>query len=150
MTDLPLTITEAAAALRGGEITSVELTQRVFKQADRLDDALGVYLCRMDETVLEEAAKADKELAAGIDKGPLQGIPLGVKDIIATDGAPTTANSRVLDPAWGQRDDATVVKKLRAAGAIMLGKTGLWEFATGWPDPETGFPIARNPWDTAR
>ena len=57
---------------------------------------------------------------------------------------------RVLDPAWGQRDDATVVKKLRAAGAVITGKLGLHEYATGWPDPDTGFRIPKNPWDLAR
>ncbi len=101
MTELPVTISDAAAALRSGRLTSVELTQETFKRADRLDDALGVYLRRMDESALVEAAQADKELAAGVDKGPLQGIPLGIKDIIATDNAPTTAQSLVLDPAWG-------------------------------------------------
>src|SRR5205823_4142367 len=59
-------------------------------------------------------------------------------------------NSRVLDRAWGQRDDATVVKKLREAGAVIIGKLGLHEFALGWPDPDTGFPISKNPWDLTR
>src|SRR5207248_2111224 len=70
--------------------------------------------------------------------------------IIATNDAPSTANSRVLDPAWGDRADATVVRKLRDAGAIVLGKLGLHEFAIGWPDPSTGFRIPKNPWDLSR
>src|SRR5262249_59078659 len=93
------------------------------------------------------ARQADADFAAGVDRGPLQGIPIGVKDIIATKDAPTTANSRVLDRAWGQRDDATVVKKLRAAGAVIIGKLGLHEYAIGWPDPDTGFRIPKNPRD---
>ena len=96
------------------------------------------------------ARAADADFARGVDRGPLQGIPLGIKDLLATRDAPTTANSRVLDPAWGQRADATVVRKLREAGAVLMGKTVLHEFAIGWPDPATGFPIARNPWDPAR
>src|SRR5690348_8408923 len=123
MTDQPLTITQAAAAIRARELTSVELTQMTIKRADRVDDALGVYLHRMDESALDEAARADKDLAAGVDRGPLQGIPLGVKDIIATDEAPTTAQSLILDPAWGERGDGPVMKRLRAAGAVITGKT---------------------------
>ncbi|MGI9149655.1 MAG: amidase family protein [Chloroflexota bacterium] len=99
MNDLPLTISDAAAALHRGELTSVELTQATFERADRLDPALGVYLRRMDDSALAEARQADTDLSNGIDKGPLQGIPLGIKDIIATDNAPTTAQSLVLDPA---------------------------------------------------
>jgi aspartyl-tRNA(Asn)/glutamyl-tRNA(Gln) amidotransferase subunit A len=147
MTDLPLTITEAAAAIRGGELTSIELTQMTIKRADRLDDALGVYLHRMDETALDEAAQADKDLAAGVDRGPLQGIPLGVKDIIATDGAPTTAQSLILDPAWGEQGNGPVMKRLRTAGAVITGKTTTMEFATGLPDPDKPFPVPRNPWN---
>jgi aspartyl-tRNA(Asn)/glutamyl-tRNA(Gln) amidotransferase subunit A len=147
MTDLPLTITEAAAALRAGELSSVELTQTMFGRADRLDATLGVYLKRMDESALKEAAQADADFAAGIDRGPLQGIPLGIKDIIATDNAPTTAQSLVLDPAWGDQGDAPVIARLRAAGAVISGKTTTMEFATGLPDAAKPFPVPRNPWN---
>ena len=149
MTDLPLTITEAAAQLRAGELTSVELTRALFERADRLDAELGIYLQRMDASALEEAARADSDFAAGIDKGPLQGIPLGIKDIIATDNAPTTAQSLVLDPTWGDQGDAPVVARLRAAGAVISGKTTTMEFAVGLPDPDKPFPVPRNPWNTA-
>jgi aspartyl-tRNA(Asn)/glutamyl-tRNA(Gln) amidotransferase subunit A len=150
VTDLPLTIADAAAALRAGAISSVELTRAVLAQADRLDARLGVYLTRMDETALREAAQADADLAAGVDRGPLQGIPLGVKDIIATANAPTTGQSLVLDPAWGDRGDAPVVTRLRAAGAVVVGKTTTMEFAIGMPDPEKPFPVPRNPWNLDR
>jgi aspartyl-tRNA(Asn)/glutamyl-tRNA(Gln) amidotransferase subunit A len=133
--------------MRGGELTSFELTQMTIKQADRLDDALGVYLHRMDDSALDEAAKADKDFAAGVDRGPLQGIPLGIKDIIATDNASTTAQSLVLDPAWGEQGDGPVMKRLRAAGAVITGKTTTMEFATGLPDPDKPFPVPRNPWN---
>ncbi len=148
MTDLPLTITGAAAALRRGDLTSVELTRTVFERADRLDPVLGVYLHRMDASALDEARQADSDLTNGIDRGPLQGIPLGVKDIISTDNAPTTAQSLVLDPAWGNQGDAPVVARLRAAGAVIAGKTSTMEFATGMPDPDKPFPVPRNPWRT--
>ncbi|MDT3447033.1 amidase family protein, partial [Pseudofrankia sp. BMG5.37] len=104
MTDHPstLTISDAAAALRSGATTSVALTQASIDAADRHDADLGVYLARFDELALAAAAKADEELAAGVDRGPLHGIPLGVKDIIAAEGGPTTAQSLILDPAWGE------------------------------------------------
>lgn len=148
MSELPLTIGDAAAALRNGALTSVELTQTAIERADRLDSKLGVYLHRMDASALDEARQADADFAKGVDRGPLQGIPLGVKDIIATDNAPTTAQSLVLDPTWGDRGDAPVVARLRAAGAVITGKTTTMEFATGLPDPDKPFPIPRNPWNT--
>src|SRR4051794_37302804 len=150
MPELPLTIAEAADWLRSGRITSVALTEAQLARAHATQDTLAAFILIMDEVALAGARQADADFAAGIDKGPLQGIPLGVKDIIATKDAPSTANSRVLDPAWGRRDDATVVKKLRAAGAVVLGKLGLHEYALGWPDPDTGFRIPKNPWDLAR
>ncbi|MBV9580033.1 MAG: amidase [Chloroflexi bacterium] len=143
-----MTITEAADALRRGQLTSVELTRAVFERADRLDPALGVYLRRMDDSALDEARRADADLANGVDRGPLQGIPLGIKDIIATGNAPTTAQSLILDPTWGNRGDAPVVARLRAAGAVITGKTTTMEFATGLPDPDKPFPVPRNPWNT--
>src|SRR6266545_3944251 len=147
MPELPLTIAEAAEWLRSGRITSEDLTQAQLARAHASQDTLAAFILIMDEIALAGAQQADADFAAGIDRGPLQGIPIGVKDIIATKDAPTTANSRVLDPAWGQRDDAMVVKKLRAAGAVILGKLGLNEYALGWPDPETGFRIPKNPWN---
>ena len=142
-----LTITDAAAALRAGQTSSVELTRAAYEVADRHDSELGVYLSRFDETALAAAATADAELAAGLDKGPLHGIPLGIKDIIATEEGETTAQSLVLDRAWGAQGDAPVVARLRAAGAVITGKTSTMEYAIGIPDPEKPFPIPRNPWN---
>jgi aspartyl-tRNA(Asn)/glutamyl-tRNA(Gln) amidotransferase subunit A len=150
MPELPLTIAEAAEWLRSGKITSVALTEAQLARAHATQDTLAAFILILDDAALAGARQADADFAAGIDKGPLQGIPIGVKDIIATKDAPSTANSRVLDPAWGQRDDATVVKKLREAGAVIFGKLGLHEFALGWPDPDTGFRIPKNPWDLTR
>jgi len=148
--DLPSTIAEAGDWLRTRRITSLELTRELLGRAHAAQDRIAAFLAFTDETALEAAAQADRELAAGADRGPLHGIPLAVKDLLATRDAPTTAASRVLDPAWGQRDDATVVRKLRESGAVLLGKLSLHEFAIGWPDPATGIPFARNPWDVAR
>lgn len=146
----PWTIESAAAALRAGEVTSVELTAGAQAAADRLDPQLGTWLARFDQSALDRAAQADAELAAGTDLGPLHGIPLGIKDILATDEGPTTAQSLVLDPTWGDQGDGPVVQRLRAAGAVIMGKTSTMEFAIGRPDPAKPFPVPRNPWNPDR
>ena len=104
MSDIPDTLAEAAAALRAGTVSSVELTLASIARADRLDEQLGTYLCRADDAALQAAKQADAELEAGHDRGPLHGIPVGVKDIVATVDLPTTAQSLVLDPRWGERE----------------------------------------------
>jgi aspartyl-tRNA(Asn)/glutamyl-tRNA(Gln) amidotransferase subunit A len=150
MDDTPATIAEAGAWLRDGRITSVRLTRLLLDRAHSTQDSVAAFITITDEAAMAAAERSDAEFAAGIDRGPLQGVPLAVKDIIATADAPTTANSNVLDPAWGTRADATVVRKLRGAGAVILGKLGLAEFACGMPDPATGFRIPKNPWDLTR
>ena len=145
-----ITLTDAAAALRDGSTTSVVLTQRALAKADALDEKLGVYLARFDKYALERAAVADEELAAGVDRGPMQGIPIGVKDTLAMAEGPTTAQSLVLDPAWGEGRDAIVVERLKAAGAVITGKLTTMEFACGVPDRSKPFPIPRNPWNLER
>ncbi|WP_216895278.1 amidase [Nocardia alni] len=147
MTDISLTLTDAAEGLRAGTVTSVDLTRAAIAAADQLDDAVGCYLARFDEYALERAAAADAELAAGRDRGPLHGIPFGVKDIIAMAEGPTTAQSLILDPAWGAGKDAPVVARLKAAGAVITGKTTTMEFACGMPDATKPFPVPRNPWN---
>src|SRR5262249_46439277 len=95
------------------------------------------------------ADRADEELAAGTDLGPLHGMPVAVKDIIATSERPATAQSLVLDPAWSEARDAPVVRRLRDAGAVIVGKTTTMEYAIGLPDSSKPFPLPRNPWDRA-
>ena len=146
MIEIPLTVTDAAAKLRSGELTSVELTEAVLARADQLDAQLGAYIARFDDAALAAAEAADRDLAAGVDKGPYQGIPVGIKDILADKDGPTTAQSLILDPAWGEGKDAPVVARLRAAGAVITGKTTTMEFATGLPDATKPFPLPRNPW----
>ena len=153
MPDIPLTITDAAALIRSGELTSVALTEACFAAADALDEQLGVYIKRYDATALAAAAAADAELAAGTDKGLLHGIPIGIKDIIACSESETTAQSVVYDPgfyrsAGGGHRDAPVVERLRGAGAVITGKLTTMEYACGLPDPSKPYPVPRNPWDT--
>jgi aspartyl-tRNA(Asn)/glutamyl-tRNA(Gln) amidotransferase subunit A len=144
---IPLTITDAAAALRAGEITSLDLTSTLLERIERMNGPLGAFVTVMTESALEAAAQADKAFGDGHDVGPLQGIPLAVKDIISTKDAPTTANSRVLDPDWGKGVDAPVTARLRAAGSVIVGKSTTSEFACGMPDEDKGFPIPHNPWN---
>ena len=145
--DLPTTISDTAGWLRARRISSVELTQALLERAQATQESVGAFMTFTEASALAAARQADDELARGHDRGPLHGVPLGIKDILATADAPTTANSRALDPAWGQRGDATAVRKLREAGGVILGKLVLHEFAIGWPDPNTGLRFARNPWD---
>lgn len=149
MAEIPRTLTEAASALRAGTITSRELTENAYAVADRSDRHLGVYLHRFDDYALARADAADAELAAGVDRGPLHGIPFAVKDIIAMAEGPTTAQSQVLDPDWGAGRDAPVVARLKQAGAVITGKTSTMEFACGMPDDSKPFPVPRNPWNPA-
>jgi len=143
------TITDAAAALRAGETTSVELVEQAIAVADATDAEVGSFLARFVDSSLAAAAAADEALTRGAEVGPLHGIPLGIKDIITTVEAPSTAQSLILDPAWSH-GDAVVVSRLREAGGIIMGKTTTMEFAIGIPDASKPFPIPRNPWNTDR
>ncbi|MEV5651176.1 amidase [Nocardia sp. NPDC052254] len=144
-------LTGAVAALRTGDATAAGLLADATAAADTHDPALGVYLNRFDERAAAQAARLDERLAAGDPVGPLAGIPLGIKDILAHSAAPTTAQSLVLDPAWGAAEgDCTVVRRLEQAGAIITGKVTTMEFAIGAPDPDKPFPVPRNPWNTDR
>ncbi|ATY11674.1 amidase [Amycolatopsis sp. AA4] len=141
-----LSIAEAAVALRAGRTTAVALAESAIAAADELDAALGFYLARFDGPARAAAARADAELAAGIDRGPLHGIPVAVKDLLAADEGETTAQSLVLDRAWGLPGDGPAVARLRAAGAVLTGKTTTMEFGIGAPDRTKPFPLPRNPW----
>ncbi|WP_280469461.1 amidase [Nocardia brasiliensis] len=143
-------IAEAARAQRAGETTSAALIESAIALADRHDTELGVYLTRFDETAMEQAWQADAERAAGLARGPLHGIPVAVKDTMAVAEGPTTAQSLVHDQAWGAGRDAPVVARLKAAGAIITGKTTTMEFACGIPDSGKPFPLPRNPWRVDR
>lgn len=140
------TITGALEALRSGHISSVDLVEQGICVADRLDETTGMYVTRYDTSALVAATEADTLRLAGSELGPLHGIPIAIKDIITTREGHTTAQSAVHDreALFG---DAAVVARLRAAGAIIVGKLSLAEFAVGAPDQWAGFRSLRNPWD---
>lgn len=147
--DLPLSIGDAASAIRSRHISSEELTSAFLARADRIDGSLSVYLTRFDDHALAAARSADRDLASGHDLGPLHGIPIAVKDIISTSEGPTSGQSRVKPPGWNFVGDAAVVGRLRRAGAVIMGKTTTMELAIGLPDPSAAGPLPRNPWNVA-
>ncbi|MBX3577461.1 MAG: amidase [Rhizobiaceae bacterium] len=142
-----LSIAEAGAALRSRTVSAVELTEASLARIDALDPTLKSFILVTRERAREEAKTADAELASGIDRGPLHGIPYGLKDIYDVAGIATTAHSRVCVDNIAAEDSA-VQSRLRAGGAVLLGKQATHEFALGGPSPELPFPIARNPWNT--
>jgi aspartyl-tRNA(Asn)/glutamyl-tRNA(Gln) amidotransferase subunit A len=147
---MPLTIVAAARGLRDRMFSAVELLAEVTRRADRLDGTLNVYATRFDEAAQRAAADADRDLAAGVDRGPLHGIPIGVKDIIFTREGPTLGGTDVVNPAWRVLVDASAVSRLRDAGAVITGKTTTAELAVGTPETDRLDRESRNPWDADR
>ena len=149
MSDRPahaLSIEDSAAALRTRGLSSVDLTAAYLDRIDARNDHLGAYVTVTRETALAQAEAADRTLAAGEDRGPLHGVPVAVKDIIDVTGVRTTAGSRVLADNVAA-SDSTITERLEAAGAVLLGKLNLSEFAIGGTiDHPYGTP--RNPWNT--
>ncbi len=141
-----LTLSELSAALRKREVTSVEATRAVLDRIHQLNPKLHAYLHVMDDSALRQAEADDKEIAAGKYRGPLHGVPIAVKDLCWTKGVPTTCASKVLRD-FRPDSNATVVDRFEAAGAVLLGKLHLTEFAMAWYHPEIPGPL--NPWNPA-
>jgi aspartyl-tRNA(Asn)/glutamyl-tRNA(Gln) amidotransferase subunit A len=144
-----LTITEASGRLRSGKVTSVDLLDAALDRASKTEAQLHAYLNIDRDRASESAAKADADLAAGIDRGPLHGIPMALKDNMCTRGLETTASSQIL-AGYVPPYDATVVTKLRDAGAVLIGKTNLDEFAMGSSTENSAYGASFNPWDIGR
>ena len=139
------TLSQAAAAIRAGETSAVELTRLSLARIELLDGLLNAFITVTADEALEQARQADRELAGGTDRGPLHGIPVAIKDLIDTRGVLTTCGSRY----YAERvpdEDAAAVKRLRAAGAVSLGKTGLHEMAFGTTSVNPFFGAIANPW----
>jgi aspartyl-tRNA(Asn)/glutamyl-tRNA(Gln) amidotransferase subunit A len=146
----PLFLESALQQLLDGSLTSTALVTHQIARADQLDGELGVFVSRFSDTALAAAHRADEAAQRGECLGPLHGIPVGIKDLIATEEGPTTAQSRALEPDWWGPGDAPAVARLRAAGAVILGKTTTMEFAYGVPSRADPFPLPANPWDPTR
>jgi aspartyl-tRNA(Asn)/glutamyl-tRNA(Gln) amidotransferase subunit A len=143
------TIEAFGRKLRSGETTSAEATEQCLRRIDQDDRRLNAFILVMAVEARAQAQLADEELAAGIDRGPLHGVPISIKDLLDVRGTPTTAASHVRQGHVAQRD-ATVVAHLRRAGAVFVGKTNLHEFAFGTTNEESAFGAAHNPHDTTR
>lgn len=140
-----LTLNEASERIRSGRITSVALTQAVLQRIDVLNPKLNAFITVMRGTALQEAVALDAEAAAGKLRSPLHGIPIAIKDNIDTAGTRTTMASAVFDDRVPTAD-AAVIQRLRAAGAVLIGKTNLHEFAMGGTSATSYFGPVRNPW----
>jgi aspartyl-tRNA(Asn)/glutamyl-tRNA(Gln) amidotransferase subunit A len=143
-----LSITEAGARLRRREFSVVELTDACLNRIQAIDGKLHCFITLTADLALQRARQAEKEIRSGTDRGPLHGIPIALKDLYATHGIRTTCHSAVLEN-WTPDYDATAVSKLSEAGAVLLGKLGMHEFAFGGPSVDAPFPAVRNPWNTA-
>jgi aspartyl-tRNA(Asn)/glutamyl-tRNA(Gln) amidotransferase subunit A len=143
-----LTIARAAQMLKNGQITSVELTKAVLERIEAVEGRVKAFVTLCPEKALKMADAADRRIAKG-DAGPLTGIPLAVKDLFCTRGLPTTCSSKILE-GFVPPYDAHVVEKIISAGAVIVGKTNMDEFAMGSTTEHSAFFPTKNPWDLSR
>lgn len=143
-----LTIHEALTGMRAGDFSSVELTHALLARIDAVDPQIKAYLTVTREQALGQARSADERRGRG-DNAPLLGVPLAIKDVLATEGVQTTCGSKILQ-GFKPPYTATAVKRLEVAGAVMLGKVNCDEFAMGSSNENSGYFVTRNPWNLAR
>jgi aspartyl-tRNA(Asn)/glutamyl-tRNA(Gln) amidotransferase subunit A len=141
-----LSLAEASRLIRSRALSPVEYTQALLDRISAIDPAYNAFLLVMPESALAEAKAAEREIGAGQWRGPLHGVPYAVKDIFDVAGLPTTCHSKIRANHRAAAD-AFVIRRLREAGAVLLGKTALHEFATGGPAFDLPWPPARNPWN---
>ena len=149
MSLIDLTATQLLAQLESGEVTSAEVTLAVLDQIERHDGKVGAFLRVNRGAALARAAEIDRKRQAGQPVGRLGGLPVAVKDVLCTQGEPTTCASRMLE-GFCPPYDATVIARLKAADAVLVGKTNMDEFAMGGSNENSAFHVTRNPWDLSR
>lgn len=148
MTDLAyLPLSEVADLLKNRELSPVELTRHLLDRIDRVDQHLHSYHTVLADRALEQARRAEAEIARGAYRGRLHGVPIAVKDLVYTAGIPTACGSMLME-GWLPAYDATVMRRLDAAGAVLLGKLHMTEFALRWHHP--AWPVPANPWNADR
>ena len=143
-----LTLASAARMIARKEISPVELTEAALARIDRLNPDICAFITVMSDQALDRARDAERKIAGG-HTAPLQGVPVSVKDLYDINGIRTTAGATVFAGKTPQQD-ATAVKKLKDAGAVIIGKTNLHEFAFGVTTVNPYYGTARNPWDRDR
>ncbi len=149
MSEPPRTIHELSAAFTKGAASPVAVTEAYLARIGALDARVGAYLTVTRDAALASARAAEARYLAGAALSPIDGAPIALKDVFCTAGVRTTCGSRILEhfvPPY----DATLVERLRAAGAVILGKTNMDEFAMGSSTEHSAFQLTRNPWDLAR
>jgi aspartyl-tRNA(Asn)/glutamyl-tRNA(Gln) amidotransferase subunit A len=147
MTGMIPTIAEASRLIAAKQLSPVELTRACLERIQKLDGELHAFVLLTEERALADARAAEAAIMANGPKGPLHGIPIGLKDIVDTKGIPTTCQSRFLQDNIPDTD-AACAEKLAAAGTVLMGKTTTHEFADGGPSFDLPAPPARNPWNT--
>ncbi|MGE0451118.1 MAG: amidase [Vicinamibacterales bacterium] len=147
--DQPRTIHALGRALRRRRLTARDATERCLERIARHDPRLHAFVTVSADTARAAAEQADEELGRGIDRGPLHGVPVSLKDLIDVAGVRTSAASRITEGHVAERD-AVLVERLRTAGAVIVGKTNLHEFAFGTTNEDSAAGAARNPWDLGR
>src|SRR5881296_4569065 len=142
-------IHELTDAYRRGDLTPTAVAEAYLARIDALDGRVGAYLTVVRDQALAAARESELRWRAGAPLGPLDGAPVALKDVLCTRGVRTTCGSKMLE-GFVPPYDATVVERLRAAGAVILGKTNMDEFAMGSSTEHSGFQLTRNPWDLTR
>ena len=146
---LELYLTDLSELIAARELSSSEAVSAALARLERLEEKLNAFITVLSERALTEAKKADEEIARGHYRGPLHGIPVTIKDMFEMAGVRTTGGSKILAD-WVPETDAALVERLRAAGAIILGKTNLDEFGHGGTSTLSHFGPVHNPWDIER
>ena len=143
-----MTLREAALAFDERQLTSVELTKSAIERIDNMNPSLHAFITLFPQTALDRAAQADRERKENVNRGPLHGIPVAVKDVFDMRGVRTTGGSKVID--FVPTQDAAVVQALEAAGAVVMGKLNMHELSYGITSNNPHFGAVCNPWDMGR